>query len=441
MRYAIPAIIAMTAASLYNLVDSIFIGHGVNALALSGLGLTLPLMNLGAAFGSLVGVGASTQLSIKMGQNDQKSARLILGNVVILNTIIGLALTAICLPLLDPILYFFSASENTIGYARSYMWIIMAGNVITHLYLGMNDVLRASGYPGKAMAIMLTAVILNCILNAIFIFGFDWGIAGAAWATVAAQVTALVLEVKHFSNPKHFIHFQKGAIRLSRKIVKGILSIGLAPFLINVCSSLIVILINRALTSHGGDLYIGAYSVVNRVAMLFMMIVMGLNQGMQPIVGYNFGARKYDRVIKTFKYVVMLAVGVTTTGYLICQLMPEQIVGLFTKDAELIGIASHALRIILFCFPIVGFQIVTTNFFQSLGMAPKAIFLSLTRQLLFVVPFILVLPHYYGSDGVFMSMPLADIAATTLASILLYLQFKKFKRMRDSVPINPALNE
>lgn len=436
LRYAIPAIIAMTASSLYNLVDSVFIGHGVGAMALSGLGITMPLMNLGAAFGSLVGIGASTQLSIKMGQNDQKSAWLILGNVIILNTLIGLAYTAVCLPLLDPILYFFGASDNTIGYARSYMLIILAGNVITHIYLGLNDLLRASGYPGRAMAIMLTAVILNCILNGVFIFGFGWGIAGAAWATIVAQLTAMGLELRHFLNPNSFIHFTRKTIRLKRAIVKGILSIGMAPFLMYVCSSVIVILINKALMQHGGDLYIGGYSIVNRIAMLFVMVVMGLNQGMQPIVGYNFGARKFDRVTRTLKYGICCAVSVTTTGFAICQLFPQYITRLFTNDAELLAISSHGLRIVLAMFPFVGFQMVTSNFFQSIGMAPKAIFLSLTRQLLFLVPFLLFLPGFFGPNGVWMSMPLADTAATTLAAILLTKQFRKFRRMQQ--PIQPT---
>ncbi|HIW09862.1 MAG TPA: MATE family efflux transporter [Candidatus Rikenella faecigallinarum] len=429
LRYAIPAIIAMTASSLYNLVDSIFIGRGVGALALSGLSITMPLMNLGAAFGSLVGIGASTQLAIKLGQNDQKSAQLILGNVIILNILIGLAYTAICLPLLDPILYFFGASENTIGYARSYMWIILAGNVVTHVYLGLNDMLRASGYPGRAMGIMLTAVILNCILNGIFIFGFGWGIAGAAWATIVAQVVAMSLELNHFLNPKHFIHFKRNAIRLKGSIVRAILSIGMAPFLMYVCSSVIVILINKSLMQHGGDLYIGAYGVVNRIVMLFVMVVMGLNQGMQPIVGYNFGARKFDRVNKTLKYVIFCAVSVTTTGFIVCELFPQYITMLFTDDAELIDISSHGLRIVLAMFPFVGFQMVTSNFFQSIGMAPKAIFLSLTRQLIFLVPFLLILPEFFGANGVWMSMPLADTAATTLAAILLWRQFRKFHQL------------
>lgn len=434
LRYAIPAIIAMTASSLYNLVDSIFIGHGVGPMALSGLGITMPLMNLGAAFGSLVGIGASTQLSIKMGQNDRASALSILGNVIILNTIIGLVYTAVCLPFLDQILYFFGASDNTLGYARSYMLIILAGNVVTHVYLGLNDMLRASGYPGRAMAIMLTAVILNCILNAIFIFGWGWGIAGAAWATVIAQVVAMGLELKHFLNKKSFLHFTRGTIRLKRSIVKGIFAIGMAPFLMYVCSSVIVILINKSLMTNGGDLYIGGYSIVNRVAMLFIMIVMGLNQGMQPIVGYNFGARKFDRVTTTLKYVVCCAVSVTTLGFIICELFPRPITMLFTSDEGLIDIASHGLRIVLLMFPFVGFQMVTSNFFQSIGMAPKAIFLSLTRQLIFLVPFLLIMPEFYGSNGVWMSMPMADTAATTLAAILLYKQFQKFRRMKQQIP-------
>lgn len=291
-QYAIPAIIAMTASSLYNMADSIFIGHGVGPLAISGLALTFPLMNLAAAFGSLVGVGASTLVSVKLGQKDYEGANKVLGNVLVLNVVLGLAFTLVFMLLLDPILYFFGASENTILYARDYMNVILIGNVITHMYLGLNAVLRSSGFPKLAMYATLASVVINCVLNPLFIFGFGWGIKGSAWATVISQVISLTGQLIHFSRPKELLHFKKGIYRLKSEIVKGILYIGMSPFLMNLCACLIVILINRGLKEHGGDMAIGAYGIVNRVVFLFIMIIMGFNQGMQPIAGYNFGARQ-----------------------------------------------------------------------------------------------------------------------------------------------------
>ena len=441
-RYSIPAIVAMTAASMYNMIDSIFIGRGVGPLGISGLALTLPLMNMASAFGSLVGVGASTLLSVKMGQKDFASAERIIGNVILLNTIIGALFSVIGLLFLDKILYIFGASEQTIPYARDYMRIILIGNVLTHIYLGLNDMLRASGYPSRAMIATLSAVLINCVLNAIFIFSFGWGIKGAAWATLAAQVCALTYELIHFSNPKHYIHFKRGIFRLKKQIVQGILAIGLSPFLLNLCASAVVILINRALQLTGGDMAVGAYGIVNRVALFFVMITFGFNQGMQPIAGYNYGAQKYDRVIKVLKYTILCGMCVTTTGFLLGELFPRQIAFLFTDNEELIGMAARALRFVLILFPFVGFQIVTSNFFQSIGMAKKAIFLSLTRQMLFLIPFLLILPHYYGDTGVWISMPMADCVAIIVAAILLTRQLRIFKaQMRAQQSNNHTTNQ
>ena len=427
MQYAIPAIIAMTASSLYNMVDSIFIGHGVGPLAIAGLAITFPLMNLAAAFGSLVGVGASTLVAIKLGQKDKESATQVLGNVVLLNAIIGLIFMTVALICLDPILLFFGASPDTLPYAREYMEVILAGNLITHIYMGLNEVLRASGYPQKAMIATLMAVIVNCVLDALFIFVFEWGIRGAALATIAAQAISLGWELYHFSSKKSFLHFQRGIFGLKRHIVGGMLAIGLSPFLMNLCACFVVILINKSLKAHGGDLAIGAYGIVNRVVFLFIMIVMGFNQGMQPIAGYNFGARQFGRLIQVLKYTVFCGVAVTTIGFLAGQLFPRSIVYLFTTDAELIRIAVEGLRIVLIFFPVVGFQMVTSSFFQSIGMAKKAIFLSLTRQLLFLIPSLLILPHFFGTDGVWMSMPVADAIATIVAALMLRWQLKHLK--------------
>ena len=426
-QYAVPAIIAMTASSLYNMVDSIFIGHGVGKFAIAGLALTFPLMNLGAAFGALVGVGASATISMLLGQKNYDMANKVLGNVVTLNTIIGIVYTIVFLAFLDPILYFFGASENTIGYARDYMTIILLGNIITHMYLGLNAVMRSSGMPKKAMYTTIFTVVINAILDPIFIYVFDWGIKGAAIATVIAQSLALAWIVRIFSNKSLVIHFKKGIYKLKARIVKDVISIGMAPFFMNTAACLIVILINQGLQRHGGDLAIGAYGIVNRVSFVFVMIVLGLNQGMQPIVGYNFGARQYNRVTGALKLTIIIATAIMTLGFLAAEIFPRAICMIFTTDEELIQHAVKGMRIVFMCFPIVGFQIVTGNFFQSVGMAGKSVFLSLTRQLLFLLPGLLILPHFLGTNGIWISMPVSDALSSFVAFVILYTQMKKFK--------------
>lgn len=427
MQYAVPAIIAMTASSLYNMVDSIFIGHGVGTMALSALALTFPLMNLGAAFGALVGVGAATLISVKLGQKDYDTAQRVLGNVFVLNILLGLAFTVIVFPFLNPILYFFGGSDETVEYARQFMEIILLGNVVTHLYLGLNAVLRASGHPKQAMYATIATVAINTILAPIFIFMFDWGIRGAAIATVSAQVIALLWQLKQFNNANELLHFHRGIFRLKRKIVFDSLAIGMSPFLMNLAACLIVILINQGLKKYGGDLAIGAFGIVNRLVFIVVMIVMGLNQGMQPIAGYNFGAKLYDRVNKVLKLTIIYATCVTTFGFLVGMLAPNLVVGIFTSDAELTELSATGLRITVMFFPIIGFQMVTSNFFQSIGMAGKAIFLSLTRQMLILLPCLLILPHFFGVAGVWYSMPVSDLLASLIALVMLVYQFRKFK--------------
>ena len=427
MQYAIPAIIAMTASSLYNMVDSIFIGHGVGTMALSALALTFPLMNLGAAFGALVGVGAATLISVKLGQKDYDTAQRVLGNVFVLNILLGLEFTVIVFPFLNPILYFFGGSDETVEYARQFMEIILLGNVVTHLYLGLNAVLRASGHPKQAMYATIATVAINTILAPIFIFMFDWGIRGAAIATVSAQVIALLWQLKQFNNANELLHFRRGIFRLKRKIVFDSLAIGMSPFLMNLAACLIVILINQGLKKYGGDLAIGAFGIVNRLVFIVVMIVMGLNQGMQPIAGYNFGAKLYDRVNKVLKLTIIYATCVTTFGFLVGMLAPNLVVGIFTSDAELTELSATGLRITVMFFPIIGFQMVTSNFFQSIGMAGKAIFLSLTRQMLILLPCLLILPHFFGVAGVWYSMPVSDLLASLIALVMLVYQFRKFK--------------
>lgn len=434
IQYAVPAIIAMTASSLYNMVDSIFIGHGVGPLAISGLALTFPLMNLAAAFGSLVGVGAATLISMRLGQRDYQTAGTVLGNVVVLNLIIGVVFGVLALVFLDPILYFFGASADTISYAREYMTVILAGNVITHMYLGLNAVLRASGHPRKSMYATIMTVVINTILDPLFIYGFDWGIRGAAIATVLAQVISLVWQLRILSNKNELLHFRRGIYRLRGSLVRDILAIGMSPFLMNLAACFIVILINRSLATYGGDLSIGAYGIVNRLGFFFVMIVMGINQGMQPIAGYNYGSRQYGRVLQALRLTILGATCITSLGFLIGELMPKTVVALFTTDEELIRLSAEGMRITFACFPIIGFQMVATNFFQSIGMAWKAIVLSLSRQLLFLLPCLLVLPTLFdsytewnGSLGVWCAMPVSDFLASVVAFFMLTHQLRKFK--------------
>ena len=428
MQYALPAIVAMTAASLYNITDSIFIGHGVGSTAIAGLAITFPLMNLAAAFGSLIGMGASTLLSVRLGQKDYDTANNILGNVITLNFILGISYTVIMLLFLDPMLIFFGASDDTLPYAHDFMVIILWGNVVTHMFMGLNAMLRSAGSPRKAMFAMIYTVLINIVLNPLFIFVFEWGIKGSAYATVIAQFVVLLWQLKIFSNKDMFIHFRRDAFRLRSSIVKHSISIGMAPFLMNVASCVIVILINRGLKQHGGDVAIGAYGIVNRVAFLFIMIVFGLNQGMQPIAGYNYGARLYPRVIDVLKKTMFGATIVLCVGTFIVEVFPHFVASLFTSDEQLIDMAVDGLRIVFMTYPIIGVQIVGAAFFQSIGMSKKAILLSITRQVIFLIPFLLIFPYYWGINGVWFTMPVADIIATVITSFVLLKQIRQFKK-------------
>ncbi|MBN2648925.1 MAG: MATE family efflux transporter [Prolixibacteraceae bacterium] len=425
MQYAIPSVIAMTASSLYNITDSIFIGQGVGALAIAGLAITFPMMNLAAAFGSMVGVGAATLMSLRLGQKDYDSANKILGNVFVLNLVFGVAYTLVILTFLDPILFFFGASVETISYARDYMQIITLGNVVTHMYLGLNALLRATGKPRVSMYSTIFSVVINIGLTALFIYGLGWGIRGAALATVIAQTSMLMWQIKIFSNKKEFVHLKRNTLHVERKIVLDSLSIGMAPFLMNVAMSAVIIVINQSLVRHGGDMAVGAFGIINRVLIFFPMVVLGLTQGMQPVVGYNFGARNIERVNKALKYTILLATGVTSLGFIMGMFFPEQVARLFTRDKVLIDIVVPGLRTVLIVFPIVGFQMVVSNFFQSVGMARKAIFMSLTRQVFFLLPSLFILPRFFGVMGVWYSMPLSDLLSGLVAVYMLVVQYRK----------------
>ena len=430
-QYALPAIIAQTASSLYNMVDSIFIGQGVGPLAISGLAVTFPLMNLSTAFGTLVGAGAATMLSVLLGQKNYKAANKVLGNVVSLNVILGLLFMAVALIFIDPILYFFGASENTLPYAKEYIQIILYGNIVTHLYFGLNAAMRSSGNPKKAMALTIFTVVFNTILDPIFIFAFDMGIAGAAWATVIAQTAAMIVVLKHFSDKSRAFHFEKGIFKLDPRVAKDSLVIGMGPFLMNAAACLVTLFINQQLRDYSGDLGIGSYGICNRFIFMFIMICMGLNQGMQPIAGYNYGAKQYSRVKEVFWMTAKFGTIVTTICFCIGMFIPRLAAGIFTHDEALLNMSAEGMRILTIGFPIVGFQMIGTNFFQCLGMVKKSIILSLSRQLLFLLPLLYCLPLWIGANGVWMSFPISDVLSAVLTAILLRRLFKKFNTLKD----------
>ena len=358
-------------------------------------------------------------------------ANKVLGNVVTLNIIIGLVFMSVALTFLDPILYFFGASEKTIVYAREYMQVILLGNVITHLYLGLNNQLRASGNPRMAMNLTIMTVILNVIFAPLFIFVFEMGIRGAALATVIAQFVALVVILRYFSNQGRLLHFQKRNLRLDRRIAKDSLSIGLAPFLMNSAACLVTLFINQQLKSYSGDLAIGAYGIVNRISFLFIMINMGLNQGMQPIAGYNYGARKYSRVKEVYKKTVKYATLVAMAGFVVSIAFPHAAVSVFTSDAELIELAAKGLVLINLMLPLVGFQMVTSNLFQCLGMINKSIILSMSRQLLFLLPLLYVMPMFLDAKGIWLSFPISDFLASMVTFIMLMGLLRKLRKLND----------
>ena len=429
-QYALPAIIAMTAASLYNIIDRVFIGQVVGPMAISGLAITFPFMNLAAAFGAAVGVGASTTISVKLGQKDYESAENILGNTITLNLIVGLAFGGICLLFLDPILRFFGASDATLPYARDFMRVILAGNVFSHMYFGMNAVLRAASKPRMAMFATIFTVAMNILLDAVFILWWHWGIKGAAFATVISQVLALCWQMKLFANKNELLHLKRGIYKLKANLVRNIISIGISPFLMNACACVIVIFINNQLVKFGGDIAVGAYGIANSIAMIFIMFVIGLNQGMQPIAGYNYGAQQYGRMMRVVKLSIITAVCIMLTGWSLAMFAPYHCARMFTTDPELIKGSIKAIHIIMMMFPLIGSQMVITNFFQCIGKVKISIFLSLSRQLLFLLPLLAILPNFYGIDGVWASMPTSDFIAVVVAVTIMLVFLRRFKKER-----------
>lgn len=428
MQYALPAMVAMTAASLYNIIDRVFIGQVVGPMAISGLAITFPFMNLGAAFGAAVGVGSSTSISVKLGQRDYQTAEQLLGNTVTLNLIIGIAFSVVSLLFLDPILRFFGASDHTLPYARAFMQIILLGNVVSHMYYGMNAVLRAVSKPREAMIATILSVGLNIIFDFVFIYWWRWGIRGAALGTVVAQSIALAWQMRFFADKRQLLHLKRGIYRLKGSLVKLILSIGVSPFLMNATACIIVIFMNNQLVRYGGDLSVGAYGVANALAMVFMMFVMGLNQGMQPIAGYNYGSQQFDRLRRVVDISIIEGVCIMTVGWLVAMFLPHAVARLFTSDPQLTRLSVKAIRINMLMFPLVGAQMVITTFFQCIGKVKLSIFLSLSRQLIILLPLLLLLPLFFGIDGVWYSLPSSDFLAAVIAAVTMMLFTRKLNK-------------
>lgn len=429
LKYALPGIIAMTASSLYNIVDSIFIGHGCGAMALGGLTVAKPFMDICAAFGSLIGVGSSTIVAIKLGEKDYASAGKVLGNVILLNIFLSSIVMAAGLIWLEPILYAFGASDVTLGYARDYMQIILYGNILTHIYFGLNNMLRSMGHPKSSMVATIVAVCVNIVLDPIFIFVLDMGVRGAALATMISQAIAVIWQMTIFMNPNEIIHFHRGIWKLDKHITQRCLAIGASPFLMNLAHCFVVIIINNQLKHYGGDLAIATYGVINRLIFVFAMVVMGLNQGMQPIVGYNYGAKQFRRMLQAFRLTAICATIVMAILFILGEVFPGLMTRIFTHETELIATTISPMRILCCSMLIVGFQMVTVNFFTSIGMAAKSIFLSLTRQVLYLIPMTLLLPLLFTNPiiGVWWSIPISDTLAALTAAVMLWVEIHKFR--------------
>lgn len=437
-KFSLPAIAAMVASSLYNIVAGIFIGR-LGAYNIAGVGITAPFMNLAAAFGSLVGVGASVVCSISLGEKNYEKARRIIGNLVVLNIVIGAVFSIVGFIFLDPILIFFGASENTLSPARDYMEIILYGNVFAHMYLGLNAVLRVIGYPVVAMGLTFGSVVINVILAPLFIFVFEWGIRGAALATVVSQVVCCAIVVTLFLKRDKPVYIERDKLRPEPALIRHMFTVGAPNFFTNAAGCFIVVLQNYNLLKYGNDVYIGAFSIINRVAFLFFTVVLGFSQGMQPIVAYNYGAKKTDRMWKAFRITLCCAFCVTTLGTIVCELFPSQITRFFVEgesslDRELIEITTTAFRIDMCFFWMIATQVVGSNFFASMNQPEKSLFLSLTRQVIFIIPLLILLPPIFGVYGVWYTMPISDAAAASFSTVLLLREWRKQKTARSNVP-------
>lgn len=432
MKFSIPAIVGMLVNALYNVIDRMFIGHiggGIGKIAISGVAVTFPIANIIMAFGMLVGIGTAALISIKLGQQKKQEAEHILGNAFTLIIIISLAVTTIGLIFLKPMLLKIGASEDTFPYAKQYITIILIGVVFQNIGFGLNNTIRSEGNPRVAMFTMLIGGILNTILDPIFIFVFHMGVKGAAIATVISQAINTIWVLSYFFGGKSVLKIRRKNLKLDAKVVKSIFAIGMSPFSMQLAASVVTIISNRSLVKYGGDLALGAMGVIMSIAMLVLMPIFGINQGCQPIIGYNYGAKKYDRVKHALKLAILAATTITTTGFICIQLFPDKLIGIFNKDPQLVAIGVHGIRIYLFMLPIIAFQIVSSNYFQAIGKAKISMFLSLSRQVIILIPLLFILPKFLGLNGVWASGPSSDALSSIITGIFLFVEIKHLNNL------------
>lgn len=432
IKYSIPAIIGMIVNALYNVVDRIFIGNipGVGSIAMAGLGVTMPIVTILLAFGMLVGVGTSANISIKLGQGKRDEAEKIIGNALTLGLIIGLILMAIGIIFGDSLLSLFGASEAALPFAKAYINIILFGAVFNITAFALSSSIRADGNPQKSAIIMVVGCLANVVLDALFIFGFGWGIEGAAVATIISQAITAGWVILYYTKGNSNLKLKKENMKLDPKLVKMIFAVGSAPFAMQLAASLVQVISNNTLKIYGGDLAIGAMATISAIAMMFLMPIFGINQGSQPIIGYNYGAKKYDRAKKTYLISAAVSIIILLIGFLVIEIFPRTIIGLFNKDEELMKIAVVGLRTYLVMMPIAAISITGSNYFQSIGSVKKAMILSLLRQIILLIPLLIILPKSLELRGVWLAQPVADLLAASITVVFIVIEFKKYKTQK-----------
>ncbi len=430
IKYSIPAIIGMIVNALYNVVDRIFIGNipDVGPLAITGVGVTMPIMTIILAFAMLIGIGVTTNISIKLGQGKKEEAQKLIGNGITLSVIISVIISIVGIIFGDSILKLFGASDQTLYYAQSYIYIILAGTIFNILAFTLNNTIRGDGNPKLAATIMVVGCLTNIVLDAVLIFVFKLGIQGAAIATVISQMVTAIWALMYYVKGKSNLKFEKSSLKLDKSLVKIIFAIGSAPFAMQIATSLVQVISNNALKVYGGDLAIGAMATISSISMIFLMPIFGLNQGAQPIIGFNYGAKQYDRANSAFKVSALASIIIMTSGWLLIQTVPEFIVGMFNKDPKLMKITVNGIRIYLLMLPIIGVSITGSNYIQSVGKAKVAMVLSLLRQVILLIPMIVILPKFFGLDGVWYAQPVADLLATIITVVILVKELRSYKK-------------
>lgn len=444
LKFSVPAIVGMLVNALYNIVDRIFVGRGVGSLAIAGITIGFPVMLILMGFAMLVGLGGTSLISIRLGQDKKEDAEKILGNAMVLLVVIMLGITVLGLIFLEPLLRLFGASADVMPYAKDYLRIILLGSVFQGIGFGMNNFIRAEGNPKIAMLTMLIGAILNTILDAIFIFVFKMGIEGAALATIASQAVSSVWVLSYFFSGKSTLKVYRENLKLKSDVVLSIFSIGFAPFMMQLAASAVNAILNNQLVVFGGDIAISAMGVINSVSTIVLMPIFGINQGSQPIIGYNYGAQQFDRVKKALKYASMAATVIVVLGFIMIIVIPEQLVGLFAgNDENLINMGANGLKIFFAAMPMIGFQIVAASYFQAVGKPKQAAFLSLSRQVIFLIPAALVLPRFFKLNGVWMATPISDVLASVLTGIWIVVEMRNLgkEKSKDNKSIKPLYQE